>query len=153
MDLMLLKTPDGMFRPATQADIEQVQKLNVGREFGCTLTQLRNGKFHRKVFALLGLMYDQMPRAKVEHEGRQVEQSFNRFRKEQVIRAGYYHTDVTGRGELRLEAQSISYKECSQELIESIYSDLIDLALRSLDGYDDSDELDSIVNQLLGFSS
>ncbi|WP_299074936.1 DUF1367 family protein [uncultured Paraglaciecola sp.] len=149
---MLIKSANGSFLPATQADIETMQSLKLGKAFGCTLTQLRNGKFHRKAFALLNLMYEQMPRAQVEHNGETIQQSFERFRKEQVIRAGHYHTDVTGRGELRLEAQSISYKECSQELIEQIYSDLIDLALRSVDGYDSADDLDSVVNQILGFS-
>lgn len=152
MDLMLLKCADGSFRPATQGDIEQVQSLKIGKEFGCTLTQLRNGKFHRKVFALLGLMYDQLPRQQTEYKGQIIEQSFERFRKEAVILSGHYEADVTGNGEVRFEAQSISYKQCSQELIEKIYSDLIDLALRKLGTYQNRDDLDKVVDQLMGFA-
>lgn len=153
MDLMLFKTDAGYLMPATQADQERMQSLKVGKELGCTLTQLRNGRFHRKVFALLGLMFDQMPKVTaVNKDGTVVEQSFDRFRKEAVILAGHYHTDVTGNGDIRLEAQSISYKDCSQELIERIYSDLIDLALRKLQGYEGKEQLDEVVNKVLGFA-
>ena len=149
---MLLKTPDGALIPASSPDSELIAKLSIGKEYGCTLTQLRNGQFHRKVFALLGLMYDQLPRVTAEHKGQQIEQSFDRFRKEAVILAGHYHTDVTGRGELRLEPHSLSYGNCTQEQIERIYSDLIDLALRELSGYKDREDLEEVVNEILRFA-
>lgn len=152
MDLMLLRTIDGALRPATAPDVEVIARLSHGKAYGCTLKTLRNGRFHRKVFALLTLMFDQLPRTTGTYHGQVFEQSFERFRKEAIILAGHYSVEVTGSGDIRFEAVSISYANCPQELIEEIYSDLINFALRKLSHYPDAAALDRIVEQLLDFA-
>lgn len=101
----------------------------VGKEILAKVSVPRNGKFHRKAMSLLGFAYenlkDQLP--KVTHKGAEVEVSFDSFRRDMVIWAGYGITTVRVNGKILIEAQSLEYGKCSQELIERIYSDLLDL--------------------------
>lgn len=147
----MIKTATGSFAPATQADLELTQSLKIGKEYGVTLTQLRNGKFHRKIFALLNYLYDALPKHTAEYKGQQVEQSFTSFRKMMVAMAGHYEIEVTASDCVRAVATSISYKECSQQKAEQIYSDVIDKALELLGGSQSRDDLDEIVNNILRF--
>lgn len=127
LDIMLIKTSDGSFKPATLEDLEACKSLKIGKEFGCTLTQLRNGKFHRKLFSLLKFAYDNSERVTSDFDGEKVEQSFTRFRQDLVILAGYYDVDVAINGDVRATAQSLQYGKCTQELAEAIYSDVLDV--------------------------
>lgn len=149
---MLVKVADGSFRPATCDDIEMAQRLKIGKEYGCSLTELRNGKFHRKLITLLQYLYDTLPRHTAMYEGVLCEQNFTSFRKMMVCLAGYYTMVVAIDGEIRAEADSISYKECSQKKVEAIYSDVIDKALEMLGEDQTRDDLDQIVNNILGFT-
>jgi len=150
---MMIRTADGAFRPATQHDADELAGLPIGRLIGCTMKQLRNGQFHRKLFALLAYLYDVLPAKRAIYEGTEITQSRKRHRDEMVILAGHYTVDVTGRGDIRMVAQSLSYSKCSQRLAETIYSDLIDKALALLGGDQTRDGLDDIINQLVGFDS
>ena len=152
MDLMLVKLGDGSFRPATKEDIERASTLKIGKEYGCTLTQLRNGKFHRKLIALLEYLYDTLPRHKAIYMGKEVEQSFTAFRKMMVALAGFYTPEVAVDGLVRASSDSISYKHCSQEKAEAIYSAIIDKALEMLGNDQTREDLDDIVNNLMGFA-
>ena len=155
LDIMLIKTSDGSFKPATLEDVEASKSLKIGKEFGCTLTQLRNGKFHRKLFSLLVFAYDNSERVTAEYQGKEVEQSFTRFRQDLVALAGYYHTDVTTNGDVRVTAQSLQYGKCSQELAEAIYSDVLDVISQKVftDGSYSRDELEAVSDELMRFAA
>lgn len=56
-DMMLIRRGNGLV-PANTSDAEALQKLPIGKELRASITQMRNGKFHRKAFALLGLGFD-----------------------------------------------------------------------------------------------
>lgn len=151
IDAMLIKTDAGVFAPATIVDAETLAKLSVGKPLGCTIKTLRNGQYHRKLFKLLGYLYDVLPRKKAEYKGEPVEQSFDRFRADMVILSGHYEVDVAHDGKLRLEAHSLSYSQCTQEKAEQIYSSLINKALDLLGEDMTREGLEDIVKQLLDF--
>lgn len=153
MDLMLVKHPKGYFVPATSADMASTESLKVGKEFGITLTQLRNGRFHRKLFSLLEFAYDNSERVTVEHKGKVIGQSFDSFRDALVIQAGYHHIDVTIKGDVRYTAQSLSYAKCSQELAERIYNDVLQVICKIVfsDGRYTPDELAAISEEMINY--
>ena len=148
-DIVMRKTGDGSLVPTDAVGHEYLQKMPVGKELGVTIVQARNYLFHQKIICLLQYLYDVMPRVTAVIDGRPEEQSFRTFRHEFIATAGHYDNVVTKRG-LRIEAKSISYAECSEELAEQIYSDCIDHALKTL-GDTNREDLDSIVNEILRF--
>lgn len=104
----------------------------VGKEILAKVSVPRNGKFHRKAMSLLGFAYDSLKDElpKVIHKGIEVEVSFDSFRRDMVIWSGHGKTTVRVNGNILVEAQSLEYGKCGQELIERIYSDLLDLISR-----------------------
>ena len=152
-DIVMQKRPDGSLVATDAMAHEYIQKLPVGKMLGVTVTQARNYKFHRKIFALLGYLYDRLPKAKAKYKGQSIEQSFNTFRREQVALCGFYHADATMQGTIRIEPQGINFNDCSEELAQEIYSALIDRALLILTDGQSSEELDAMVDEILRFDS
>ena len=152
-DVVMYRRADGVLAPSDAAGVEYMQSLPIGRRMGVTVTQARNYEFHQKIFALLGYLYDALPRAKAQHNGQVIEQSFETFRREMVALSGHYRADVTRRGTLRIEPQSLSYADCSQELAQQIFSDLINKALQLLGEDQTREGLEQIVNDILRFDS
>lgn len=150
-DIVMRKSPEGGLVPTDSVGVEYLQNIAVGKMLGVTITQARNYEFHKKLFALLGYMYDVLPRAQADHNGEPVVQSFKTFRREMVAYAGFYEIEATRRGTLRKEPQSLSYSECSEELAQAIYSAMIDKALHLLGEDQSREDLDEIVNEIMRF--
>ena len=151
-DLMLIKRPDQLLMPATFDDGELIKKFKVGKELGVTVRTLRNGKFHRKLMALITVVFDGTKRVVVERNGLTYEEDFEAFRRNILILCGFRSIAVTANGHLMYVADSISYDNCSQEKAERIYSAIIDKALELLPRYADAAELDSMVDEIIRFT-
>ena len=152
-DLIMQKQSNGALMATDAVGLEYIQSLPVGKHLGVQITQARNYKFHKLLFALLGYLFDALPKAKVEHNGQIIEQSFQTFRREMVVLAGHYRADATRKGTLRIEPHSLSYSECSEEMAKTIYSDVIGKALELLGGDQTREGLEDIVNDILRFDS
>lgn len=127
-DLMMIKNEAGVLKPADPESAELYGKLAKGKPLGLTVKQLRNGQFHRRIFSLIKFCYDNTELPEIEYKGEMVRQSFESFRKRLVILAGHHTMDVSADGKrVELRAQSLSYAQCSQELAEEIYGDLLDV--------------------------
>ena len=100
---------------------------------------------------MLHFGYDNSQRKVIEYKGQEVGQSFKSYRDGLVIRAGYHHFDVDNSGQLRLAAQSLSYSDCSQELVEQIYSDVLDVLCKDFAGNYDRHELERISDELMRY--
>ena len=148
---MLIKSSSGHLLPATNADVEKLQKFKAGKEIGCTIRTLRNGKFHRKVWALITYLYDHLPRVTGEYKGQKFEQSIDSFKDTMVILSGFHSYGVMNNGVVTYIADSISYENCTQEKIEQIYSAMINVALEKLGEDQSREDLETIVEQLLRF--
>ncbi len=152
MDIMLTRSGSALL-PATSEDEDTIRALNENKFYGCTLTQLRNGGFHRKTFDLLRFAYENSERITHEYRGQVIGQSFNSFREGIVIMAGYHHIDVLSCGGLTYRGQSLSYKDCSQELIEKIYHDVLDVICQKVftDERYTKGELERVSDRLSGY--
>jgi len=151
----LLKTANGFLVPASDEDSEKARKWKVGAVIRCEVTQMRNPLFHRKFFALVRLAYDAwsevMPDR--EYKGVRVQPSFDRFRRDLAILAGHCKPVFAANGEVRLEADSISFSQMSEETFEKLYSATITVILEKIlpnRGYTD-EGLRDLVEQVMRF--
>lgn len=114
----------------------------------------RNGKFHRKFFALLTLGFDawEPPRKRRNYKGHPVQKNFEQFREDVIIAAGFYEQTFDLQGRMRLKAKSISFASMDDAEFEKVYSSVANVLLGGvLVRYAGRDELDRVVNQILGF--
>jgi hypothetical protein len=139
------------FVPIDEASAEAMEKMPPNTEFKAELTRPRNLQFHRKAFALLGVVYEAWDVQEREHQGQKVAKNIECLREDMTILAGYYTVEYKYDGSLRLKAKSWAFANMSEEDFGELYSKLIDVALtKILSGYTKAD-IDEQVNRILGF--
>jgi len=65
----------------------------------------------------------------IEYRGQRVQPVFDKFRKDLTILAGYWHPVFNIDGTFKVEADSISWANMSDETFEAMYSKTIDAIL------------------------
>lgn len=155
MEIILTKLPNGMLAPATEADADLLKKVKAGAGVRVELKRIRNYQFHKRWFALVSYAFDMWSEitGPVEYRGEVIQPNMDRFRKDLTILAGYYDRVFNVRGEMRLEARSISFANMSQEDFERLYSATIDAVLgKVLTGTRLTEEqLRNYVDQVMSF--
>lgn len=152
----VLKTATGALIPANDESIEAIKRFRVGNVVKVEVTQMRNGAFFRKWWALAKIAFDmwtetaQMPK----HKGVAIEPTFDRFRHDLTIQAGYYKVVVNINLETRLEADSLAWGSMDEETFEKLYSNTINVVLNKVlagRGLDDK-TLRNMVDQVMEFA-
>lgn len=133
-ELVMIRQPGGALVPATDEDAEALRKIKAGAAVRVDVKQIRNYKFLQKWFTLAKYAFDlwveRVPPK--EYKGRPVKPSFDRFRKDLIILAGHYDATFNAKGEIRLEAKSISFASMGEDEFEKLYSDTIDVVLQKI---------------------
>lgn len=119
----LVKKLDGSYIPANDSDYELSKKVGAGEIVKATKS--RNYEFHKKIWALFKLGFDNWNPTIVETEWGTPKKSFDRFRKDMIIRAGYYELTVNTKGEVKAEAESMSYENMGAEKFQRLYDDVL----------------------------
>lgn len=115
---------------------------------------IRNGKFHRKFFAMLTVGFDawEPGRKHKTYKGQSVAKNFEKFREEVTILAGFYEQSFDLDGNLQLIAKSISFANMTQEEFEAVYDAVANVILsKVLTSYKGRDELNDVVDRVLRF--
>lgn len=152
---ILIKSPNGSLIPFGDEDREKLAKVKTGSAVRIEMTQVRNPQFLKKFFCLVRFLFDiwqeTVPRRR--YRGEEVQPSIENFRKDLTILAGHYNTYYNIRGEVRLEARSISFAKMNEEEFESLYSSVINVALQKVLDRPDLDEgkVRTLVEQLLAY--
>lgn len=133
-----------------------LNKIKAGGVVTAEFRVKQNSAFHKKMFALLKVGFDnwKQPEVEVEVGKRKVhpEKNFTRFRKDLTILAGYYDVVFRLDGSHRIEAQSLSFDSMPPEDRENIYSKFIDVLLANVyQGYSRED-VDKMVETYLAFA-
>jgi len=125
------KLPNGTLAPNDNEAQDYLRKLKTGQDVQVKVTRQRNYLFHRKWFALLQYAFDlwQPVESQTRH-GIVPEKSFDRFRKDVTILAGFYTATYRLNGGVRIEARSISFASMSADEFEDLYSKSINVILR-----------------------
>lgn len=152
MEVMVIKTQAGTMVPSLDDDIRKFERFKVGVPFLVTVKQPRNSKFHRKFMAMLNIGFEAFEPDEQEYNGMPVQKNFDRFRKDAVIAAGFYDLVPDINGDVKAQAQSISFAKMDDEKFERVYSKVVDVLLqRVLTNYT-RDDLDEVVDQVLRFA-
>lgn len=150
------KMPGGVLVPDNDETAEWLQKVKTGDVLGAEFARPRNYKFLKKTMVLFRVCFDHFTEhldTGLEYRGMKVEPSFEMFRKQLTILAGHYIATYDIRGNVRLEAKSLSFASCSEEEAERIYSDVINAALKQVYRKGISEkELRRIVDDILAFA-
>lgn len=137
MELIVEKCIDGSLRPATEEDAEKLTRFRVGVGVKVKMAQARNYAFLKKTMVLFQVAFDYYCEhgiGTMEYRGQKVEPSKERFRKDLTILAGHYTPTFDIRGNVRLEATSLSYANCTEEQAQAIYQSVITAALKNVYG-------------------
>ncbi|OOF72394.1 hypothetical protein BKG91_09485 [Rodentibacter caecimuris] len=144
----MTKLPGGTFVPANETEAEALQKFRNGEQYEIEIKQVRNPAFHRKVFAFFNFCFEHWSVDKTEWQYFDERKQFDTFRKHLTVLAGFYETTYNIKGDVRIEAQSLSYGNMEQDEFEKCYSALINAALKNIFG-NTTDE--NVINQLYAF--
>lgn len=156
-----VKLPDGKIDGFLESDKKayrsfqsRLKKLEAGELITFDVKLPRNGKFHKKFFAMLNLAYEMWePNRKWKsYKGVAVQKNFERFRSDVLIQAGYYSQTFDLDGNMKLEAVSISFASMDDIKFEAVYSDCLNVLLEKvLITYKDRAEVDAVVEKMLRF--
>lgn len=123
MNVYLRKTMGG-FVPASDDDAEAMKRFKLGAVVKADITNPRNYAFFCKWFALVKVAFGLWEETgiKAEYKGQEIRPQFDKFRRDVTILAGYCHPVLNVNGELRMEADSISFANMREETFEKLYS-------------------------------
>jgi len=144
MKIYCTNTPHGLM-PNTDMDYEKKLKLKLGQVYRVEIKQPRNYEFHKKYFALLNLVWENLPDHLSEGFRR-----FDNFRETVQMQAGWYEMYVNHKGVQMFKPKSISFGSMSAEEFEELYSNVIDIILRDYIPGMDREELEMQV--ITGFA-
>jgi len=156
MDMLLRRLSGGQLVAADDETAERIQRIKAGAVLRGDFKKMRNPQFFRKWWALVGLAYDMWTERlqPQEYRGLHVMPNKDRFRKDLIILAGYYDATYNIKGEVRLEAKSISFDSMEEDEFEGLYSKTIDVIIHRIlpnAGYNER-TLRAAVNEIMEFA-
>lgn len=130
-EILLIKTASGALAPLDEYQAEKVKRFKSGSVVRGEFAEMRNGRFFRKWFVLAKFAYDLWEESMepAQYRGRDVQPSFDKFRKDLTILAGYWHPVFSIDGTFKVEADSIAWSRMTEETFEQMYSNTIDAIL------------------------
>ena len=156
-----IKLPDGTLDGFLAADKlaykrfkSRLANLEAGELITFDVKLPRNGGYHKKFFAMLNIGFEnwEPARKNKSYKGLPVQKNFDRFRSDVLIQAGYYTQTFDLDGNLKLEAQSISFGSMEQPDFEAVYSAVLDVLLEKvLTTYKGRAEVDAVVESMMRF--
>lgn len=156
MKLYLRKMPGGTLVADNDETAAFLQKKKVGAVLSGDFTEPRNYKFLKKTHCLFRCCFEHFTELhdwSQQYRGMKVEPSLEMFRKQLTILAGHYTASYDIRGNVRLEAKSLSYANCSEEEAERIYQDVITAALNHVYKHKMTEaKLRAMVDDILAFA-
>ena len=153
--VLVIKSPSG-YVCADEESQEFHKGLRLGEVVSADISRPRNIGNHRRWFALAKIAYDswenELP--SIEYKGMKVQASFDRFRQDLVIQTGRYRPVFNMKGEMRIEADSISFASMTEDEFQKLFSQTIDVILAKIltQGNYTKEKLESLCEQVVGFS-
>jgi len=144
MKIQIIKQPGGLLCPASDMELEKLNKFKTGEQYEIDIKLTRNPGFHRKVFIFFHFCFEHW---KGDREFVSETEQFRVFRNNLTVLAGFYIELFNIKGEVRIEAESLSFASMDQERFEECYSALINAAMRKI--FLTADE--NTYNQLVSF--
>lgn len=123
MELYVVKTINGLLKPAFDEDKEKFSQFPKDGYFEIKYAKKRNVRFHRKFFALLKIAYENQSDYRLMED----------LRRDLIITSGHYEEVVNAiTGEVYKIAKSISFSNMEETEFSFIYNDVKDVIVRWL---------------------
>lgn len=151
-EIVLMKVAGGALVPVDQRGIDYISKMKLGMGVRVKAAKHNNVRFHRKMFALLGLAFDAWESPALEYKGEQIAKNIDQFREDITILAGFYETAVRLDGSIRFTAKSWSFEKMDDEEKERLYNSIINVVLERVLTKYTRDDLDNVIAQLMGYT-
>lgn len=119
MEIWVKNTFRGLI-PMYDTDLDNKKKLKIDQDYLVTIKMPRNLKFHRKMFSLYNLVFQNQERYRVLED----------LRKDITIEAGYYRERTDINGELKKEAESISFANMEEDVFSDLYNRSLDVIVK-----------------------
>ena len=125
----MIKKPCGSLTPASELEAEKMQRFKSSEIYEIDIKLSRNVQYHRMCFSFFNHCF-----AYWDSENEYIEErvSFDLFRKNMIVLAGYSDKYYTIDGAVRIEAKSISFSAMSQDEFEALYKALIRVAVSKI---------------------
>ena len=131
---------------------EWFERVKPGARVVAKVTIPRNYKFHRKFFAMLKVAYDNWEKPRIETPHGVAQCSFETFRNDVTVLAGYRELTCNTRGQWRMTAKSISFAKMDEDEFARLYSSVVDVILaRFLTNWTGEDMDKAVEGFILGF--
>jgi hypothetical protein len=111
MKLNLIKARNQSLKAADAEAEKYLTRIGFGESVSVTIKRPRNPAFHRKFFSLLSLVFENQDRYN----------DYERFRKEIVMRAGYFDEHVHLTGKVSYVAKSLAYESMDNDEFAEVY--------------------------------
>jgi hypothetical protein len=151
-EIVLSKAGNGVLIPLDQQSHDFINKLKSGVGLSVSVKRHNNPAFHRKLFALFNLAFEAWEPDTKEYNGEKVSKNFDQFRNDITVLAGFYEASVNFKNEVRLTAKSLNFSAMEQDEREKLYSAVLDVVLQRVLTRYTKDDLENVINQLLGFA-
>ncbi|MCK5343244.1 MAG: DUF1367 family protein [Candidatus Heimdallarchaeota archaeon] len=122
----------GRIKPLYNSDYDTFKKVKKNTPLRVEVIQQRNYKFHKKIFALINLGYENQDLKAVDMDGVEVPVSFDHYRKLVTLRAGFYDIIQTPKGVVYMP-KSISYSNMDNSEFEELFGKVLDVIAEQLD--------------------
>ena len=129
MKISMIKMPGGSLTPASDIESEKMSRFKNVELYEVDIKLSRNIGFHRMTFKFFNHCFAYWNDINEYIEERT---SFDMFRKEMIVLAGYRNVYHTIDGGVRVEAKSISFSAMSQDEFEALYKALIRVAVSKI---------------------
>lgn len=140
MKVNLIRNQMG-FIASTHIDEDKMSYIKIGDVVNVEMKKPRNGKFHRKFFALVGFVFESQERYKTTDD----------LLIEIKLKAGHYQEHITTKGIIIYVPKSISFASMDGYEFDEFYKKVTQIVLVNfLEGMTE-DELNKHVDMLLGF--
>lgn len=119
MEIWVKNTWRGLI-PMYETDLDNNKKLKIDQDYLVKVSMPRNIKFHRKMFALYNLVFQNQERYKVLDD----------LRRDITIEAGFYRERINIHGEVMKEAESISFANMEEDVFSELYNRSLDVIVK-----------------------
>ncbi len=152
-----------MVRPLTETHDTQFRKkiarlvnANPGQITSWNLSLDRNGKFTAKFFVMVHHAYDSWDpdsaRTKRAFAGQPIRKSFDDFRADVIVAAGFFDVTYNLDGTISKSSKSLAFDSMDEDEFEQVYSAVADVLLDTILRNYKRDDLDRVVAELLDFT-
>ena len=118
-------------KPLYNSDYDVFKKVKKNTALRFEVVQQRNYEFHKKLFALINLGYENQEFTAVDKDGVTVTVSFEHYRKLVILKAGFYDIIQTEKGVVYMP-QSISYSSMDNAEFEELFNAILDVIAKQL---------------------